>query len=328
MLSNDSDPLNILKECRTVTQLAKHVCIDQSKIQDLAQSWSKKPWQTPPWDSFVHYTTTGPRMSNIALLLGGWNFCFWSDPGQPKWSILYKEVVLNGYRAMAACIKRAVEEGLDLGDANILASLDKKQIETIFRSHQGEMPLLDKRLDHAHQIGNWLLEKHQGYWSNAIEKCDRKAPAIAKELAQELPCFRDLSTYQGHPVTFYKRAQITVIDLWGSAPQESFSQLQDLDLLTSFADYKIPQVLEALGVLHYSKELAQILIDHQEIPAQDPMEVEIRAAMVIAIEELRNKLLENGLDKKAYEIDWFLWNLGQTEISKQKPYHRTRTIFY
>jgi len=35
-----------------------------------------------------------------------------------------------------------------------------------------------------------------------------------------------------------------------------------------------------------------------------------------------------GKDVTASEIDWLLWNLGQDDQFRAKPYHRTVTTFY
>jgi hypothetical protein len=44
------------------------------------------------------------------------------------------------------------------------------------------------------------------------------------------------------------------------------------------------------------------------------------------VELIRREMAGQGLPVKAFEIDWLLWNLGQQDAFRQKPYHRTRTI--
>jgi len=57
-------------------------------------------------------------------------------------------------------------------------------------------------------------------------------------------------------------------------------------------------------------------------------EVEIRASTIWATERLHQEMKYLGKDVNASEIDWLLWNLGQDDQFRAKPYHRTVTTFY
>jgi hypothetical protein len=57
-----------------------------------------------------------------------------------------------------------------------------------------------------------------------------------------------------------------------------------------FADYRVPQTLHHWGVLKYSKDLEEVIINKKEIPHGGEYEVEIRAATVVAVERLRKNL--------------------------------------
>jgi hypothetical protein len=59
-----------------------------------------------------------------------------------------------------------------------------------------------------------------------------------------------------------------------------------------------------------------------------PEEVEIRAATIVAVDTIRRELRRLGKERRAFEIDWILWNLGQDDEYRARPYHRTVTIFY
>ena len=134
--------------------------------------------------------------------------------------------------------------------------------------------------------------------------------------------------YFGAPVRFYKRAQILVADLHGAFAGQDLGSFSDLDILTAFADYKVPQVLRALGVLAYDPKLAERIARREIIPPGSPAEVEIRAATIWACELLRRALAERGQSLRTFEIDWALWNAGQALPPETPPYHRTPTIFY
>jgi len=102
----------------------------------------------------------------------------------------------------------------------------------------------------------------------------------------------------------------------------------DLHVLTAFADYKVPQVLRRLGVLVYDDDLAHSIDTRQLLPAGGEAEIEIRAATIWCCELIRQAVAEQGESMTAYEIDWALWQAGQTAAPDDRPYHRTLTQLY
>lgn len=185
-----------------------------------------------------------------------------------------------------------------------------------------------ERLANAREVGRVLVERWEGSFARMVEEAGGSAVRLVGLLEEELPSFRDRASYGGREVVFLKRAQICAVDLSGTFGGRGWGAFRDLGRLTAFADYKIPQVLRALGVLVYGPELAAAVDAREEIPAGDPREVEIRACMVWAVEWIRRELAARGQEKLPYEIDWHLWNLGQQRLPGERPYHRTRTIFY
>jgi hypothetical protein len=147
-------------------------------------------------------------------------------------------------------------------------------------------------------------------------------------LAQEFTSFCDVAVYNAKHIRFFKRAQICVADLYGAFGGQRWGAFSDLDKLTIFADYKLPQVLRHFGVLEYAPGLAQ-RIDNQELlqPGGEE-EVALRAATIWACELLRSEMSHlSGYAITAVEVDQLLWHLGQNSAD-MRPYHRTRTIYY
>ena len=81
------------------------------------------------------------------------------------------------------------------------------------------------------------------------------------------------------------------------------------------------------GLISYAAPLAIRIDNLLELAPGSREEIEIRAATIWAVELLRRELEEQGVSVAPYEIDWFLWNLGQS-LADPRPYHRTRTIYY
>ena len=130
---------------------------------------------------------------------------------------------------------------------------------------------------------------------------------------------------------FYKRAQICVADLARLLPDHRLGRVAGLENLTAFADYKVPQVLRAEGILRLAPELAARVDRGELLPAGEEEEVEIRAATIWACEwivrALRRLAPKGSPAPTAAEVDYLLWSAGQGKPGLP-TYHRTRTIFY
>lgn len=133
--------------------------------------------------------------------------------------------------------------------------------------------------------------------------------------------FRDIFQYNGDIVYLLKRVQILVSDLFGAGCW----QFNDMNELTMFPDYQIPQVLNTKGILKYSEELQRKVDNKEEILKGSEMEIEIRAATVVACD-----IIAESLAQPAYKIDWLLWQIGENEKKSGllRPHHRTITTFY
>jgi hypothetical protein len=64
------------------------------------------------------------------------------------------------------------------------------------------------------QVGRILVEKYEGRFSRLLELAGNSAVALLNRVLEEFSCFRDAATYRGTPVSFHKRAQILVADIW------------------------------------------------------------------------------------------------------------------
>ena len=124
-----------------------------------------------------------------------------------------------------------------------------------------------------------------------------------------------------------KRAQILGADIYGAFDGRGVGYFGDLDYLTTFADQKIPQILNHFGILEYSRKLSEKIRHKKIIKIGSKEEVEIRSAAIWAIEYLKGELKKSGRKLYSFEIDWILWNKSQTE-KINNPYHLTKTIYY
>lgn len=106
-------------------------------------------------------------------------------------------------------------------------------------------------------------------------------------LTNNFPNFQDHAIYNGHQIHFYKRAQLLIRHIYGYFHAKGLGEFTDIEELTMFADYRVPQCLTLWGIFVYSPELRGIIESKKEIPAGSAQEVEIRAATVVAVEQFK-----------------------------------------
>ena len=247
----------------------------------------------PSWNTSYHFYGKEEELVAYLLVLDSINFCFWPALGNPKWEVEYQSEKLSGYFALAASLKKALESGVPLTNAQYLAKLSLKEFKN-FLGGKGDLQLLEFRVRSLNELGQMLMREYQGKAYALVESAEQSALKLIRLVAEKLPSFRDKAEYQGKKVFFYKRAQLFAADLYGALQGKEWGFFHDIDLLTAFADYKLPQVLRHLGVLRYEKALAQKVDHHTLLGAGSPEEVEIRANTIWAVELIRQELLRAG----------------------------------
>jgi len=308
----------VLESARWVMEHAEHVTIDEEALRRSARELVRQSLSFV-WNG-LHFRDGTERTVQYLFVLDSLNFCFWPEP---RWR--YRD--LDGYVALATALKDAVMRGDCLLDAAFLAQMDRAKLQEILDG-ENEIPLLEERVAILREVGTVLQKEYSGQAARLVERAGRSAEHLVELLAQDFSSFRDEALYRGRRVYFYKRAQIFCADLYGAFEGQRWGGFSDIDELTAFADYKVPQVLRQMGILRYSSELSSRIDRREELPSGSPEEIEIRAGTIWAVELLRRELEQLGKSLRSFEIDWLLWNLGQQEEFRKKPYHRTRTIFY
>lgn len=277
------------------------------------------------------------------------NFSFWSDvddndTGRPdtlRYAVEYKGKSYTGYWSLCAAVNRALDEGIPLTTPSYWKQLTREQLAYIFRpvpdQKREHIPLLDERLEVLKDAVLGL--DHLGYDSfvQVVEDADGSAVKLVQLLTQHyFTNFDDSSEYKGRRVSFYKRAQILVGDLYACFNGESYGHFEDIDALTVFADYRIPQILHQIGCIAYSPRLEAALRSHELLPHGDAREVEIRGCTIWACELVRQAIEKAHPETHVNSVilDYFLWDTAKVRQSQRDgdkgviPCHRTRSIFY
>ena len=317
----------VLETARNVAEKSRHARINHEALKKFSRELAESGAPMPRWDAEHHSQGNDEETVAYLLVVDTINFCFWPPPGTEKWEIAYRGKNYSGYYGLAVSLKKTLESGIPLIDASFQATLTMKQLENMLAG-TGVLQLMEERLRNLKELGRVLLEKYRGKASELIAVAGGSALKLATTLASGFSSFRDEATYQGHKVFFYKRAQLFAADLHGALSGKGLGSFSDMEELTAFADYKLPQVLRHVGALEYSPGLAERVDRMVYLNAGSEEEVEIRANTIWAVELICREMKRLGKEVSASQIDWLLWNLGQDHEFRAKPYHRTVTIFY
>ena len=317
----------VLETAKNVAENSRHVRINQEALKEFTQELAGRSTPIPAWDAEHHFQGNDEETVAYLLVVDTINFCFWPPPGSEKWEITYRGNKYSGYYGLSVSLKKAMESKIAATDPSFLASLTRKQLNDLLAG-TGVLQLMEERLRNLKELGRVLLEKYRGKASELVAVAGGSALKLATTLAADFSSFRDVATYEGQKVFFYKRAQLFAADLHGALEGKGLGSFSDMEELTAFADYKLPQVLRHVGALDYSPGLAERVDRMVYLNAGSEEEVEIRAHTIWAVELIRREMQRLGKEVSASQIDWLLWNLGQDDQFRAKPYHRTLTAFY
>ena len=318
---------DLLPATEKVMQYASCVSINGQKVLELAQ-------KIPEFSSTFRapLKIIGDELKidlQLIFVKNAVNFSFWPDLSKPQWVVEEKEGESHdtkwGADALNICFDRALKNGMKILSPNFLNSLTEGQVRHLFRGYQGtEIPMIHERMMCLKDVGFVLLGEFRGKYLNVVEEANYDAVALVNLIAENFSSYSDVSRFRSMRVPFLKRAQLCAYHTHLTLRRHGKSGLKNIDQLTAFADYRVPQVLREFGVLEYAPRLSERIRNNVLIIRDDPAEVQIRAATVRAVELIRE--LHNGKYTPA-QIDSVLWGMTR-QVKFKEPFHRTRTIAY
>jgi len=261
----------------------------------------------PSWDWML-----SPQMKNTKTALmyfifaNAQAFKFWTlDNGK------FSRYVKNGASGTSAMFKiLATAWGDNATTEHLKEHLDTTGLSTFFKGS----PLACFRVDIVNElITEQKLEDTAETLYNLIQGIQGASLVEAKFLANSFPL-----AYGDDP--YFKKAQLTLAAICGYMDRFSKVPLNSSDL-TALADYQVPRVLRALGILEYSKNLAKSVDNRKLIIGNSNSERAIRAATVLAVDKIAEKS-----HTTAAIVDDILWS--SQDLAKDSFFHLTNTTNY
>ena len=306
----------MIESVKYVSNHSKSVTINEEKLNEFVESMKQvKPVH---WLSFSPYGLLDlpiETIINFLLVYESIDFSFW---GNPKWTIDTENGKEDGSIALLYAILKYVKDKNSTDFSNIT----KEEFEELLKGNV-EIPLFEERYSIIKNVSKIVNEKMNGNFYHFIKDITIDTELL-KVIVESFPNFQDERTYGHQKVYIYKLAQLLTSDILHIRELKENIKV-DYSHLVGCADYKIPQVLRGLGILEYSKQLAD-KVDHQEILEENSeYETEIRANMLVVIHLIKQKL---GNQVNAIDINDYIWSQGKNKNLSLKPYHLTRSTNY
>jgi hypothetical protein len=239
------------------------------------------------------------------------DYCFWGDP---KWEIQTDLGTMDGSYAIMYLILNRFKL-----NNNFEMSLD--EFKELLKGNV-TIPLFEDRYSNLVEMNDFLKRSGNSFYK--LIKDLNIDSQLFEFIVSNLDYFKDVSTYDGEEVLFYKRAQLLTSDILHV--REKKEQIDvDYSHLIGCADYKIPQVMRCYGMLEFSDSLINKIDNKIELKEESLEEIEIRANTLKIINYIYEKLNHKY---SRMDINDFIWLLGQDKSRMTKPYHRTLTRHY
>ncbi len=310
----------VLSSTKRVVKRSSLVRIDRKKLKDFARKLKKV--RIPKFKK-EYYPENPIDTIQFLFIVDSLNFSFFPDKRKKKWKVSFSSKKISGSFGLVLSLKKYLDYILN---SYYLKNVSEKELEKIFNGY-GKITLIKERKRILNEVGRILIEKFDSQVINLLKKANHSAESLIEILVKNFPCFRDICEYKGRKVYFLKKAQLFVADLFRYFDGKTWGYFKDIDKLTAFADYRLPQLLYTFGVIKYADRLHSLIKSKNEIKHCSIQEIEIRANTIWTVEYLKEELIKLGRKINSFEIDWILWNMSK-KVKLKIPHHRTRTIYY
>ncbi len=304
---------------------SRHVTIDYSKLEEVCSN-IKAEDLIPRIGLSLFDVANRDLASRIdfAIIFNSVNFCYW---GTPKWTIKTKDGEFDGAFGMVNALRQAIDNGYPLLDSSYLKNICAKDLESILHGNV-PIPLFSERLGMLQETGRVLGDRYNGHFVGWFGRVANDAVRLVDVLTKDIKHYHDGAIYKGKEIFFHKRAQLAITQINTVLTASGQPTLANMDELTDFADYKVPQILRKKGLLVYDYVLSSKVDSGIPLENGSVEEIEIRANDIWAIESMVSLLKPRLPQVNAVKLHSYFWQMGQIKSPDDKPYHRTITTNY
>lgn len=315
MITVAEEILQSIEEYRRISAF-KHVEIGLGALPSAYNSIIQ--FREVSWDSSYVLNDFSDRGFNYLGIFAALSFCYWPEP---KWHILMDNNPLDGSNAMMYVLKNIFEESEQ--------SLPELGKASFFENFHGiddtRLVFLEERFDLFQEIVSTLKHEYESSFKNLFEENDWDANKINKCLVTKFKAFNDTVVNQKSDLKIFKKSQEFI-----NMVSEQFSNkvsVKNLNDLTLPADYKIPQILNHLGLLTYKEPLENKILNKTVLRADSREATEIRIATILIGEKLKAYACLHKSSLSINQISNRLWAYSQLKNKRFLPYPRILSIW-
>lgn len=317
----------ILSNTKFVVDNARHVKINKDKIKEFCRNFHHE--DVNPWLSEAPLDISKlneEQILNFLLVYSTIGFCYW---GYPLWSIEHHGKKHIGSFAMISAIMKAHEMKVKILDPKYRSQISEKEFSKILEIREdNKIALFNERLKFLNESGKVIIDKYDGKVSNLLKSAEGDVIKLLGILIKNFSSYNDSYKYNGKDVYFYKKAQLFISDVFHTFRGEGIGHFNNIEELTALADYRIPQVLRNLGILVYSKELAEKIDKGISIPKGSQEEIELRASVIWAVQLIYASVKSREKMLLPIRVNDHLWLLRRQKFSEDEIHHKTITTAY
>lgn len=311
---------------------SQDIIIDDNAISLVASGLNEKNFRLCCWDHSEIPTGPGNLSFEKALcyfiLLNSVNFCFWKPDKKEKWSFSYNGKKWDGALGLFAFLTHFFQKKSDI---NKILNFFQNLEPNFFNDSplcSGSLYLSEERINILKKTSTKLHILYKESFTSLIKAAQKGENIFILKIIEFFPDYLD---------PFLKRAQLLTSMLHGYFGKHYHSIFNTIDDLTLFADYKVPQTLERLGIINYSTRIIETLNKNITFKNNSHFDLLVRAATIVSGEKLVSSFNINNKKCNSAQIDFKLWELSQNNYNSNelnislndcKNYHKVITTNY
>lgn len=310
------------------------VRMNKAALEVFAQELADATLEAPEWREPWYPEDDDADFVQFLGVANALNFCY-TEPGHEKFAVAWNDMTLAGSAGLMAALMRAREEGTDILNPYVLERLVSQDINTIFRSDAGPLPLMSFRDVYLRSLGRELRFRGFGSFLDFFEACDFDAAVIIPELIERFTAYGGDACLlpDGTLFRFDKRARLLPLMYEGRARSSdgALRTLENVDAIGPVIDYQVAKTLRANGVLIYTAELDEKIAKGIPLTAWEEEEVYIRIAaheaVILLLLSVNGIRADRGQEPiTMVELDFALWSAGRR--LKEISHHLCLTTAY
>lgn len=277
------------------------VAINESKIGSLLP-WLRPGSSNTAWQSYV--SPLDPVEPDLARLFYELALTIAQFGGfiayRPDGSVITWKEQGSGVKAILSTVA-AIRTHRKLPQIDIRSDLDRELAPFFIRTPFGR-----ERLEIMLEVGNPRSPK---FFANMLNLARRRDGSFVFNVLHMRGLACRYPNAFGDDPRFFKKASLLLMTMEIALNQLGFKAFADTP---PPADYRIPQILEGLGILRLSRRMREKIEDGHVFHHDDPHVEVIRAATVRAVRLIRSAWeAENGKPISCAELDSMLYHLSR-----------------